>query len=431
MYIVQHSVAGEVPIRPHLTPAQAGEYDQQTLDQFACDRSNLPWVIFRAAHRANHIVAIPARARSLLAALARTVDAGRPYAAIFARRELLTGRAMQSMRTFYRSLDDLEAANFITRPPQTRYGGAGLFGRAYLHLTPMAASLLGLVTDERDETHAEAVNPASTLSARPLPNHSLSMPSATLADGPIYKDLIPTSQKRQPRRVPADLERLRALGFRDLLIFKLMREARLHAKKLSDVVEACWDHLKRATHPINYLRSLLGTPVDFAHRVRTVHAAAIERSIDKSLNAEAEATALEYAGRQFESDDGLRTYLVADDASSVTVIHRDETRPRVQAGAWAKTFVNALRTGRIRPMPNVERIEDRQSRSVGQVADLRQDTPIAQHLSGLKQLLRLKQSAPGVAGLSAKEPRRPIQTLYTKFLLAPLSLTHAGAYQNE
>ena len=53
---------------------------------------------------------------ALLAALARTVDAQRPYAAIFARRELLTGRAMQSMRTFYRGLDDLEAAGLIARP---------------------------------------------------------------------------------------------------------------------------------------------------------------------------------------------------------------------------------------------------------------------------------------------------------------------------
>jgi hypothetical protein len=51
---------------------------------------------------------------ALLAALARTVDAQRPYAAIFARRELPTGRAMQSMRTFYR--DDLEAAGLIARP---------------------------------------------------------------------------------------------------------------------------------------------------------------------------------------------------------------------------------------------------------------------------------------------------------------------------
>jgi hypothetical protein len=64
-----------------------------------------------------------------------TVDANRPYAAIYARRELLTGRALQSMRTFYRSLDDLEAAGLINRPPQKRHGDAGLFGRAYLHLT--------------------------------------------------------------------------------------------------------------------------------------------------------------------------------------------------------------------------------------------------------------------------------------------------------
>ncbi len=122
MLIVQLSVAGEVQtcLRAHQNPS--APENRQALDDFDCDRSNLPWVIFRAAHRANHMPALPVRARSLLAALARTVDAARPFAAIFARRELLTGRAMQSMRTFYRSLDDLESAGLITRPPQTRYG---------------------------------------------------------------------------------------------------------------------------------------------------------------------------------------------------------------------------------------------------------------------------------------------------------------------
>lgn len=184
MHIAQLSVAGEEHSRPKPPAPPGHDADRQVLDDYVCDQSNLPWVIFRAAHRANHVVALPARARALLAALARTVDVGRPYAAIFARRELLTGRALQSMSTFYRSLDDLEISGLITRPPQTRYGAAGLFGRAYLHLTAKAATPLELVepatervsavNDKTDGTHAtSALNSAH--------------PFATVANGAIIK----------------------------------------------------------------------------------------------------------------------------------------------------------------------------------------------------------------------------------------------------
>ena len=142
--------------------------------------------------------ALPARARALLAALARTVDANSPVRAIFARRELLTGRALQSMRTFYRSLDDLEADGFITRPPQKRYGDAGLFGRAYLHLTTKAAALLGLVERSERSADNESVASASEEAAKTERAFSFAPPSVTVADGAIYKDLYPTTQKRQP-----------------------------------------------------------------------------------------------------------------------------------------------------------------------------------------------------------------------------------------
>src|SRR5580698_6610725 len=147
MLIAQLSVAGEGDLYPLPPSDDSVDIDQTALDEFLAGQSNLPWVVFRAAHRAANFPALPARARAVLAALARTVDANRPYAAIFARRELLTGRSMQSMRTFYRSLDDLETAALIDRAPQKRHGDAGLFGRAYLHLTPKAAVLLGLVDD--------------------------------------------------------------------------------------------------------------------------------------------------------------------------------------------------------------------------------------------------------------------------------------------
>src|SRR5471032_848670 len=180
MLIAQLSVASEDVDRPRLPETPTAETDQDALEEFACDRSNLPWVIFRAAHRATHVTALPARARALLAALARTVDANRPYAAIFARRELLTGRAMQSMRTFYRSLDDLEAAGLIERVPQKRFGSAGLFGRAYLHLTEKSAIVLGYMSPLSETQSADTQSPARQLSATPS-DESASLDAETLS----------------------------------------------------------------------------------------------------------------------------------------------------------------------------------------------------------------------------------------------------------
>jgi hypothetical protein len=402
MLIAQHSVAGEVQTRPNPPLDLSESDDQNALAHYASDQTNLPWVIFRAAHRANHVSALPARARCVLAALARTVDAARPYAAIFARRELLTGRAMQSMRTFYRSLDDLDAAGFIVRQPQTRYGGAGLFGRAYIHLTPKAAGLLGLVANDdnaHSSVHAAQLPEQSASTANTI---SLVCPSVTVADGAIYKDLLPTSQKRQPGRIPADLERLRSLGFRDFLIFKLMREARLNAKKLSDVVEATWQHLRRASHPINYLRTLLRAPVDFAYRVRANHAAVTERTRKQARHDENLAAAHELAGQRFEGHDGLRQYVVSDDGTSIAVTHHGEARPRVHSGGWASDFIAALRAGHIRPLRECSPTAASLDGGLGSHVLGRSNTP--SRLEALKQLLRTRHGT--AAAVRIAPPRR-------------------------
>jgi hypothetical protein len=345
MLIAQLFVASEDVDRPRLPETLPPEIDQAALEEFACDRSNLPWVIFRAAHRASHATTLPARARALLAALARTVDANRPYAAIFARRELLTGRAMQSMRTFYRSLDDLEAAGLIVRPPQKRHGDAGLFGRAYLHLTDKATLALGLLERQGADNTANSTTRASSNTSAAL---SLSRPSATVADGAIYKDLDPKIQKRQSGTVPGDLTRLLNLGFHEFLIFKLMREAKLHSKMLSDVVEATWEHLRKAERPINYLRTLLRSPVDFGHQVRAKQAT-VERARREQLDAfELEQTLARCANQIFADIAGERQIVIGQGGESMTVHDASESAPRLAAGTWKPAFVAALNAGRIR-----------------------------------------------------------------------------------
>lgn len=348
MFIAQHSVASEGGVRPLLAESSRDATDGDALIEFTCDTINLPWIVFRAAHRATHIQGLSTRSRALLAALARTVDADRPYAAIFARRELLTGRAMQSMRTFYRSLDDLEAAGLITRAPQKRYGGAGLFGRAYLHLTEKAAQILGLVaseqntTDEKQDSIAESTDRQAT-------DASLTHRSASVADGGIYKDLYPVPQKRQPGTLPADLQRLTSLGFHEFLVFKLMTEAKAQGKFLSDVVDASWSGLQKAHAPINYLRALLRKPVDFAYRARV-----LRQGTDQQLRRDAEQTELNAtiarcAGRTYYNVTSTRRVTVSTDGSTLMSFDAAEQQTRSAVVGWTKAFAQGLREGRLLP----------------------------------------------------------------------------------
>ncbi|SAL86061.1 hypothetical protein AWB74_07548 [Caballeronia arvi] len=390
MFIAQRFVAGEGATHPE---------DSAALTAFHCDSTNLPWIIFRAAFRAAHIEQIPPRARAVLSALARTVDAGKPFAAIFARRELLTGRALQSMRTFYRSLDDLEVAGLIERRPQSRYVEAGLFGRAYLHLTEHAATLLGLIEPRRAHENEPAQTPSSAGSASAQP--PLPLPSANVADGGIYKDLSPSVfQKRQPGQVPTDLQRLRALGFFDFLIFKLMREAREHGKRLSDVVGATWDHLKLAKAPINYLRALLRNPVDFALLVRRRHADHHAEQARAQQQVDAQAVALQHAGRTFIDADSARQFVVGAGGESLTIFSLTERIGR-QAAGWMPSFATALASGKLRPATalDLERFAQAQRQSLGKTppctAPLTPPKPpvtgaVREHIAGLRQLLKAR-----------------------------------------
>ncbi|GAB5098075.1 Replication protein O [Caballeronia sp. HLA56] len=392
MSIAQRFVAGEGEVHPE---------DSAALTAFRCDSTNLPWIIFRAAFRAAHIEQIPPRARAVLSALARTVDAAKPFAAIFARRELLTGRALQSMRTLYRSLDDLEVAGLIDRRPQGRYVEAGLFGRAYLHLTEHAATLLGLV--EPSHTHESETAEMLSSSALSPSQASLPVPSANVADGGLYKDLSPSIfQKRQPGQLPADLQRLRGLGFFDFLIFKLMREAREHGKRLSDVVEATWDHLKLAKAPINYLRALLRNPVDFAHLLRRKTADNVAKQARQQQDADGQEIALQHAGRTFIDADNTRQFVLGAGGDSLTIFSLTERVGR-QAAGWMPSFAAALRSGKLRPATglDLERFANAQQEALGDVRPssvlLSTSRPpltgaVRDHIAGLRHLLKVRRA---------------------------------------
>jgi hypothetical protein len=402
MLIAQRFVASEGDDRPSPLEIDSPNLDNEALEDFACDRSNLPWIVFRAAHRANHIAAIPSRSRALLAALARTVDAQKPYAAIFARRELLTGRALQSMRTFYRSLDDLAEVGLIVRAPQKRHGDAGLFGRAYIHLTEKAAELLGFVEEKNPPVSAQTSQSmcASSKDSEAVAERDplLTRPCATVADGGIYKDLFPKNQKRQPGTLPLDLQRLLSLGFHKFLVFKLMREAKQHGKLLTEVVEVTWEHLSMAKRPISYLRSLLRSPVDFGHQLRSHHAKIHERRTRANETKAVDDLAARHVGQVFYDEATNRRFEISADGSEIAIRDCREPRSRVSAAGWKPDFAAALRAGRLlRASPSHDAAFAEKCASVPSVASV-----IARTESDPKEVAKFNIKPAPTAAISAR-----------------------------
>ena len=278
-------------------------------------------------------------ARRALSVLAMTANNDNPLARIFKHRDTLCEQADMSPATWYRAQDQLIDAGFITIDHQVRKRH-GRFAGAFIYLTRPAAEALGLLEPLPPETFiSEPVDVAVDEFVPPSLNSRVLYTE-------VYR-LPDVLQKRQPGQVPADLERLRALGFFDFLIFKLMREAREQGKRLSDVVEATWDHLKLANAPINYLRTLLRSPVDFSHFVRRRVQSKADESKREELQAKAVQTAQEHAGKSFIDADGQRQYFIEPDGKSMTITSAEEGVAR-RAVNWMQPFVVALHSAKIR-----------------------------------------------------------------------------------
>lgn len=116
----------------------------------------------------------------------------------------------------------------------------------------------------------------------------------------------------------------------------------------TDVVEATWQHLKRANRPICYLGSLLGSTTDFRHQVQTKRAAADNARREQLEATVVKETLMRCAGGVFFDANGERRLVVAESGESMTVHDFREATPRVAAGAWEPAFVGALEAGRIR-----------------------------------------------------------------------------------
>jgi hypothetical protein len=144
------------------------------------------------------------------------------------------------------------------------------------------------------------------------------------------------------------------LGFREFLIFRLMREAREQGKRLSDVVEATWEHLRKAKRPICYLRALLRSTADFRFQIRSRDA---ERDAAQAAVAEqhlAETLVAQSAGKTFIDASGQHKLVIDGDGTSLSVYHAEEGIARRDAGQWQIRFAKALRDGQLRIATDVD-----------------------------------------------------------------------------
>jgi hypothetical protein len=194
--------------------------------------------------------------------------------------------------------------------------------------------------------------------------------------------------------VPEDLQRLRSLGFFDFLIFKLMREAGEHGKRLSDVVEVTWEHLKRAKAPINYLRSLLRGTVDFGHLLRHRNEAKVRAEVQLKRKFEADQIARHSAGQTFVDVSGQRKYVIDAEGEGMVIYNRDEGIGR-QAAAWKAGFADAITRGQIRlATPSDLDLFQPALSSYTKPNEERARPPVTaqirEHIAGLRSLLEAK-----------------------------------------
>ncbi|MDN7919297.1 replication protein O [Burkholderia gladioli] len=373
MSIAQPDVAGEGDVHPEAPSLEPGNSESEPL---SCEARNLPYQTLRAHQRALSVAGLPQRARCALAALAQTVDRRKPLASIFAHRDYLAARAGLSERTWYRAERDLVEAGMITIAEQTRKTRHARFGAAYIYLTEAAATLLGLLGSEARFGQRGPKAPRQTARSGAVPTtahqqgaisadctsfvqeqsaeadatYSQVSPSANLADPytNVYR-LPASSQKRQQARLPSDVQPLLSLGFHENYIFKLMKLARVdHQKRLGDVVEACWDSLKKAKRPIPYLRTLLRSSTDFAwiaSQRRTAQLVADTLALEQT---ELEQAGREIAGSAFVSRGGNVQYRISDDGRVLTSRDIREGRERVATTGWLSGFVQAIRDGAVK-----------------------------------------------------------------------------------
>ncbi|ANJ87244.1 hypothetical protein MB84_31595 (plasmid) [Pandoraea oxalativorans] len=129
-----------------------------------------------------------------------------------------------------------------------------------------------------------------------------------------------------------------------------MREAREQGKRLSEVVEATWPHLAKAARPINYLRKLLASPVDFGFALRAKAAEKARAEVVAAEKRSAEAFVRGAMGKIFVDAAGLRQYAVDDGGRTLAITDLAEGVVRRSVASWQVAFMQSVTQRTLRPV---------------------------------------------------------------------------------
>lgn len=266
----------------------------------------LPNSILRAINTASELQGLTTGVRVTLQTICRYVNQHAPLGAVFTRRAKIADRAGLSVRSVDRHISKLESMGLVRVEDQRHGQRNGKFLVTHIYPTLQLARILGLVQAEDVQSQAQ--------------------PSDKVASGHIYDLSGPSSSKKQGRQgttsaptIPADLARLVEMGLMPPTVCKLMREAREHGKRLSDVVDVVIDRLQelklKGGQIRSYLAKAIASPSDFASlaaRAREAQRKKVQDEADKIMISLFQA---QYRGKVLRSPDGRETLAINSDGT--------------------------------------------------------------------------------------------------------------------
>lgn len=204
--------------------------------------------------------------RRVLYAILTFVSARSLYKWIYPSRETLAAEAhMGSLQTLYRHLKALEVLGYIERKQMRKEGGC--YSLSFIRLTKKAVLLLerkegdgvgeGGLAGETSFQQERSLIVRDGLYIEERTQQKQLTGSARSLSAAGSSDIDPAT------RLPADLVFLTAFMRRSQVCY-LMKECRLHSKRLSDIVAFHRDYLARCRSPFAFLSTEIKKDVDYA-----------------------------------------------------------------------------------------------------------------------------------------------------------------------
>lgn len=244
-------------------------------------------------------VKLNAPERVALATLLRRVEAEDGTASFWVKRCNLADLFDRVERTVSNWLQALEDAGLIQKEQgRTRWGN---FSCVTVRLSSAASILLGLSEPQSSD------GPKKTSAG-----HKKALNQNSLYERHLAETAGTSSSEFRSKGVPEDCAPLLTIGMSSSAVFKLMKVATAHGKRLGPIVAARFDAIRLSSHRFAYLRKLASDGIDYA----ALRKQEIERS-EKVKKEEAEKqlatdTLSAYENAWIEPRPGIRFFLRKD-----------------------------------------------------------------------------------------------------------------------